>query len=97
MDREIMNGPWDEKRSDCAEKDCKKFHLPGKALCEEHQAHVHKMYPTIKELEMILSTEEEKPVTILPNGEIAMAKHSELKGRKPLTFRENLGGEYAHV
>ncbi len=53
--------------------------------------------PSIAELEAILDSEEETPIEILPNGEIR-AKGStsslELAGRKPLTMREDLGGEY---
>lgn len=52
--------------------------------------------PTIWELEQILESEEDTPIEILPNGEIrAQGKGSaELGGRKPLTMREDLGGEY---
>lgn len=53
--------------------------------------------PTIEELEAILDREEEIPIEILPNGEIrAKDKTSsiEIGGKKPLTMRENLGGEY---
>ncbi|HVY31032.1 MAG TPA: hypothetical protein VHB79_30965 [Polyangiaceae bacterium] len=53
--------------------------------------------PTIAELEEILQQEEEVPIDILPNGEIRArntTSQSELGGRKPLTMRENLGGEY---
>jgi hypothetical protein len=56
--------------------------------------------PTIAELEDILQQEEEVPIDILPNGEIRArntTSQSELGGRKPLTMRENLGGEYAGV
>ncbi len=53
--------------------------------------------PTIDELEDILKNEEEVPIEILPNGEVR-AKGStsllETGGKKPLTMRENLGGEY---
>ncbi len=46
--------------------------------------------PQIAELEALLDRDEE--VEILPNGEVRV------KGsRKPLTFRKNLGGEYAMV
>ncbi|MEE9254610.1 MAG: hypothetical protein V3U43_06720 [Pseudomonadales bacterium] len=53
--------------------------------------------PTIRELEAILDDEEETAVEILPNGEIRVAGTSgaELGGKKPLTMREDLGGEYA--
>jgi hypothetical protein len=54
--------------------------------------------PTIAELEQILDREEEVEIEILPNGEVRAkgqtAAH-ELGGRKPLTMREDLGGEYA--
>ena len=54
--------------------------------------------PTIAELEKILESEEQVELEILPNGEVrAKGKTSsqELGGRKPLTMREDLGGEYA--
>jgi len=53
--------------------------------------------PTIAELEAILDQEEEIPIEILPNGEIRAkdsTSNSEIGGKKPLTLRENLGGEY---
>lgn len=53
--------------------------------------------PTIAELEAILQQEEEVPIEILPNGEVrerGTTTSAELGGRKPLTMRENLGGEY---
>ena len=53
--------------------------------------------PTIAELEAILDREEEIPIEILPNGEIrarGQTSSSELGGKKPLTMREDLGGEY---
>ena len=53
--------------------------------------------PTIVELEAILEKEEEIPIEILPNGEIrakGQTSTDELAGKKPLTMRENLGGEY---
>jgi hypothetical protein len=53
--------------------------------------------PTIDELERMLNTEEDTPIQILPNGEIretGQASASDLGGKKPLTMRENLGGEY---
>ena len=54
--------------------------------------------PTIEELEAILDKEEEVPIEILPNGEIRArntTSSSEIDGKKPLTMRENLGGEYS--
>jgi hypothetical protein len=53
--------------------------------------------PSITELEAILDSEEEIPIEILPNGEIRAKGDSgslDLGGRKPLTMREDLGGEY---
>ena len=54
--------------------------------------------PTIAELEAILDKEEDIPIEILPNGEIRAqgdTSSAELGGgRKPLTMREDLGGEY---
>jgi hypothetical protein len=53
--------------------------------------------PTISELEAILQNEEEVPIEILPNGEVrekGRTSAQELGGRKPLTMREDLGGEY---
>jgi hypothetical protein len=52
---------------------------------------------TIAELEAILQNEEEVPIEILPNGEVrakGQTSSQELGGRKPLTMREDLGGEY---
>jgi len=52
---------------------------------------------TIQELEAILNSEETTPVKILPNGEIQPLNQSnlaDLGSKKPLTMRENLGGEY---
>jgi hypothetical protein len=53
--------------------------------------------PTIAQLEQILDREEEVEIEILPNGEVRAKGQSELElgGRKPLTMREDLGGEYA--
>ena len=53
--------------------------------------------PTIAELEAILQNEEEVPIEILPNGEVREKGQTSLQetgGRKPLTMREYLGGEY---
>lgn len=54
--------------------------------------------PTIADLEAILDREEQVEIEILPNGEVRAAGDStatERGGRKPLTMRENLGGEYS--
>ena len=53
--------------------------------------------PTIQELKTILDREEEVPIEILPNGEIraqGQTSTTETAGKKPLTMKENLGGEY---
>jgi hypothetical protein len=54
--------------------------------------------PNIAELEKILESEEEIEIEILPNGEVrakGQTSAHELGGRsKPLTMREQLGGEY---
>ena len=54
--------------------------------------------PTIYELEKLLNDEEDVPIEILPNGEIRArntTSPAELQGKKPITMREDLGGEYA--
>lgn len=54
--------------------------------------------PTIAELEAILDSEEQVEIDILPNGEVrakGQTPSHELGGKKPLTMREDLGGEYA--
>ncbi len=54
--------------------------------------------PSISELEAILQREDEVEIEILPNGEIRAKNEStdaDRGGRKPLTMREDLGGEYA--
>ena len=53
--------------------------------------------PTIEELESMLEDEEDTPIEILPNGEIRALGGSDSAERgfkKPLTMREDLGGEY---
>lgn len=53
--------------------------------------------PTIRELERLLDSEEDTPIEILPNGEIRErggSSPSERGYKKPLTMREDLGGEY---
>lgn len=53
--------------------------------------------PTIAELEAILENEEQVEIEILPDGEVRAKGGTsvhELGGRKPLTMREDLGGEY---
>jgi hypothetical protein len=66
--------------------------------CDSDQR-VNKMArPTIAELEAILQHEEQTEIEILPNGEVrakGQTSSHELGGKKPLTMREDLGGEYA--
>ena len=53
--------------------------------------------PTIHELEAILDEEEDSPIEILPNGEVRALGGSDAAEsgyRKPITMREDLGGEY---
>ena len=53
--------------------------------------------PTIRELEQLLDSEEDTPIEILPNGEIRErggSDEAERRFKKPLTLREDLGGEY---
>ena len=53
--------------------------------------------PTIQELEQLLESEEDAVIEILPNGEIraeGASDSSERNYKKPLTMREDLGGEY---
>lgn len=54
---------------------------------------------SIEELEKLLSRDDECMLEILPNGEIrefSEAEKAQVRSeRKPLTMRENLGGEYA--
>lgn len=53
--------------------------------------------PTIYELEAILDEEEDSPIEILPNGEVRALHGSDAAERgyrKPITMREDLGGEY---
>ena len=53
--------------------------------------------PTIRELERLLESEEDTPIEILPNGEIRArggSDDTERSYKKPLTMREDLGGEY---
>lgn len=55
--------------------------------------------PTIHELEVILDEEEDSPIEILPNGEVRVVGGSdplERGFRKPITMREDLGGEYSN-
>jgi hypothetical protein len=53
--------------------------------------------PSLTELMQILNNEESQEIEILPNGEIRAKGGSSLMetgGKKPLTMREDLGGEY---
>jgi hypothetical protein len=58
----------------------------------------------LAQLEELLNRENEwdtdDTIEILPNGEIRAkggSRDTDLVGRKPLTFRENLGGEYGEL
>ena len=54
--------------------------------------------PTIHQLEAILDEEEDSPIEILPNGEVRALHGSDAAEsgyRKPITMREDLGGEYS--
>jgi hypothetical protein len=53
--------------------------------------------PSLTELEAILQKEDEQEIEILPNGEVrakGQTTDAERGGKKPLTMREDLGGEY---
>ena len=54
------------------------------------------MTSKIDELERLLNSEEDTPIEILPNGEVRIgsAASADIGNKKPLTMRENLGGEY---
>jgi hypothetical protein len=52
---------------------------------------------TIEQLQDILNADEDVVMRILPNGEITVDADKSIKkvkGQKPLTMREDLGGEY---
>lgn len=51
---------------------------------------------TIAQIEALLEKEEEVDIEILPNGEIRRLGGGDLEDLdlKPITMRENLGGEY---
>jgi hypothetical protein len=52
---------------------------------------------SINELEAILQREDEVEIEILPNGEVRAKNETtsgDRGGRKPLTMKEDLGGEY---
>jgi len=52
--------------------------------------------PSLSEVERLLNSEEDVALEILPNGEIRQKGSAAKFGiAKPLTMRENLGGEYA--
>jgi len=52
---------------------------------------------TIAEIEVLLDREEEVELEILPNGEIRALGDTKVSNKdlKPITMKENLGGEYA--
>ena len=56
--------------------------------------------PTIDELKALLERDEDDELHILPNGEIRAVSENNKRisgGRKPITLREDLGGEYGQV
>jgi len=68
------------------------------ARSHDHTAEGPMPKPTIAQLVDILDSEEDTEIEILPNGEIRAKGGStgqDLGGRKPVTMREQLGGEYA--
>ena len=48
---------------------------------------------TIAELEKLLNSEDDRPVVILPNGKVRLAKGRQ-KPAVVMTSKQNLGGEY---
>lgn len=48
---------------------------------------------SIEELEKLLQRDDEQAIQILPNGQIVAVEGERMP--RPLTMRENLGGEYA--
>lgn len=72
-------------------KDGYKSFSPAEAF-EDGYTLIQQRKPTIDELEAILNSDADRAITILPNGEIRSEPGS--GGEKPLTMRENLGGEY---
>lgn len=62
-----------------------------------HRSELMAQQSKIDELEKLLNSEEDTPIQILPNGEIreiGRATVADMGNKKPLTMRENLGGEY---
>ncbi len=51
-----------------------------------------KKKPTIAELEKMLNEEGDRPISIRPDGSIWVDRRR--KKITPVTFKENLGGEY---
>lgn len=79
--------------SDCAiENEVAHVGLPvcSKKKCRDEHDEWHSRPPSISELEDALNRDAE--VTILPNGRVIA---QETHDGKPLTFRTDLGGEYA--
>ncbi len=83
----------------CLQNGQRVFRGDTRVRCRFHVAAAarKKVTLSIEELEAILQGDEDVPIQILPNGEIvASDKGGEKNGqRSPLTYRENLGGEYA--
>jgi len=81
-----------EKEVEGIKKDLKGLKLAeAKALTK-----ATKGKPTLQELEAILDSEEDVPLEILPNGEVRAMKVPGI-GKKPITLREDLGGEYCEA
>lgn len=58
-----------------------------------------KKKPTIASLEALLKDEETTPLHIMSNGEVKAFTKKQLKAMKskPITLKEDLGGEYAEA
>lgn len=52
---------------------------------------------SIEQLEKLLEKDDEQEIEILPNGEVIVKGTNENKNIKPLTYKEQLGGEYSYV
>ena len=55
-----------------------------------------KKKPTIAYLEALLKNESDVPLRVMPNGEIRALTKKQIRDKKyrPLTLKEDLGGEY---
>lgn len=66
-------------------------------LEREIDEHLAEEKPSIRELEAMIDREGSSVLEILPNGDIVRRRSRESGNVeiKPITFRQNLGGEYA--